>query len=328
MHHFVLPTGYGNPIFVSNNRLLKLKKDKVKIIFLGSSRSFRGVDPGTVQKVLKQKYNQDLETMNISTPGIRVMEGLYLLDHLVEQNSNKVILFEVMERVYSDKIGKESTRLKYFLDYKWYQKSKLALHVENLDDQGWEENINWLNYLAKKNIIPIGQFETLFESIWFLFSPKETQGYEPFIEEKVLTGKNKSVFRRYSRLRSNLPSFDNAIKQHNQIIGRKARLPESNQALKKYYLEIIQKAKKKNVTILFYLPPMIYHRTSMIALYNDLPAENKIPMLDLRFLKNELFKMENWLDTGHLLEPGSKKYSSKLGTQIGQHLEKYQISIN
>jgi hypothetical protein len=162
-----------------------------------------------------------------------------------------------------------------------------------------------------------------------MITPNKEDGYRPFYEAEVLQlDDSKSLFRRYNRFRSRPNSIKEAKVFHRNIHSGKKNLPPPNKALLKYYHEVIEKAKDRNNTVIFHIPPMFYPRSSMIALYNNLPDQNKLPLLNPKFMNQKLFFIENWLDDGHLMEPGARLYSPELGKQIGQHLRKHQININ
>lgn len=304
-----LPYYWGNVQLNTKLEYLKEKKIDPDNYFIGSSVTFRHVIPTIFDSL---SYNDIGYSFNLGCDGIFAPQTTFLLEHLMEEDTSIKHLF--IELNSYDYFGQNfrTTRSKYYFNSKYladfYQyisassisiTNKLGIsgmylytYFEKIGGLGMRNK--FLTQLQEKNTfkgdVLMGEYK---DGHFALKEKKRSQKEEKELKEE-------------------LQKIENDFElTYRNILSKKTGY---NKVLKKQLDTFFQKAKEKNVNVIFILNPVEYvfdKPSEMVALFQALPEKNKIDLADPN-KHQEFYLLENRWDRGHLNDKGAIIYSKKL----------------
>src|SRR5690554_4110142 len=124
------PYYWGNPWFAPKIEYLETKKDSLpNVLFFGSSRVYRQIDPSVFDKTFNNLTNNKTKSFNLGAPATFSPQSFYLyenfLDSKLSQNADLMFLELTSIDLISDKLlHQERTRYWLnFIDFKFALKS-------------------------------------------------------------------------------------------------------------------------------------------------------------------------------------------------------------
>lgn len=326
--YLFIPYHWGNYWYSAKIRHLKNTTKKYNTFFIGSSKSYRQIDPVIFDSVVNKTNMIRVNSFNLGAPSTFCPEHYFLYEKLLSEPSIsseiKYIIIELKEIRYIRKYRLHTEKITYWHNWKdfkfaarafnsdtTYTKKKARKHIKNY----------FTSYI--ENLINIGQYKSIiFEKD--LYDPKyvgkNKDGYYPLEDELKETTKKE--------VKNNFIKRNNHIKKNPTVISKKAKQSiQSMDEIEIYnavHLEriknIIELSERKGITILFLLSTGELNKRA-VGLYKKVPEQNKIELLDARKYP-ELYDVNYYFDSGHFTKEGNKTYTSLLAKKF---IEKVKV---
>ena len=297
-------------------------KDSFNVIFLGSSRIYRGFDPMVFdQTVTDIDEATQTRSFNLGAPAYGFPKTELLLEDLIENNSQNLdyILLElahvskpVSENMHTPEViyWHHFNNTKFILSY-WFDHPRYTLEetirfssqtavsfIENKLNIGLGPHI--LDYLSGKTIPPKLGFNN--------------NGFASLDDAAV----NSAALRSRSEKIQNNPQLVNWMFNNvNTAIARgEENLGNYNAEFVEKALKFINLAEEYNVELIFVLPPNIGEDYDiLVPIYNQIPAKNRISRAD-PLLFPEYYTEENIFDLGHLNKQGAEIFTASVAKEF------------
>lgn len=333
---YLPPFYYANPGFVTKMEYLKNNHQQYNTLVIGSSRTYRQVVPAVFDS-LNQKQTA---TFNLAMSGALALEAFAFLDDLLETmivDNKRFILVELQPFNPIPDENLHAARTKYFLDYRWYRFA-VDYFIERKD----------LSYNEKEKIIKdytISYIERILK-IGLLKGMMNAMVYKKL--DKSVLGKNNDGYYAYSdqiiseKIKGNKYKRDLLIQKYENFLEDRTILDDVHQTTKevyekrdfypvsKAYLQqvnyVFEKAKKKNIHLIFFLPPRLgsVYR-NLLPIFQQIPENHRLDMAN-PFHYPEFYDIAYSFDRGHLNDAGAIVFSQKLATALHPILERLASS--
>lgn len=316
-----IPYYNGNVWVASKIDFLKEEQISPDLLFIGSSQTYRHVDPDEV----KRNFTDPETLFNLGAPATFCPQTYYLVNNILNDVSiSKDLEYLVVElnpiSLIENSIMTQE-RAYYWLNFSEYLFVERAIWKQN----GFRllAKIRYTVNFTKAfvfNFLNLGQYSDQVMSESYL-NPKylglKKNGFLPLESDMKMSedlSYTSALDSRRADLASN-PKILDTRRLHSVDI-------ENNQTLvaNKVHFErlqsIIAKCKKVGIEVVFLLPPRISSERSR-ALFNMLDDKNKIDM-NSGTSHPEFYNLELSFDKGHLNNEGARLYSLELGIRLAE----------
>lgn len=306
---YLVPYYWGNSCYLSKIKYLKESNLKPNVVFFGSSRIYRQVNPNLYDSIYFAHNKTKIESFNFGTPGNFPPQTYYLLNNFIESEiaqNCKLIFLELSNFINIDKVSLTQERVYYWTNLNFLILIiKSTIKRKDLSVDGKIEIIkNYINVFLKK-VLGIGLFydalkkENLYDE---LFLGPDKNGYVSLDYEFLKTSSEDLANRKKSLdildLERRLKYASSRKEELNEIVDR---------VHLQYLYKMIENASKHGIKLIFILPP----RNSSQILSNLANALPKNSVVDLSKNK-DFYTLENSFDNGHLNSKGANLFTYKL----------------
>ncbi len=298
------------------------------VLFIGTSKTYRGVDPVLLQEV-SQQHGCDVRAFNLGVSKLRLTE----LRHLAEQLSPA--MFANYDLIFVSPMASSgiaaanwsSNRIRYFTDWEGYWVSLIDIwHVPSKGVKGIARKVVFSAKLTGAFVyrqLGIGQLATLFRGPEQAVADNESgdhfdgaaivdfsrHGYVALDDEP-----HEQFLRRGEKILRNPGHFE-GLKTRRAEAGdfrgsRAERAFERFTWTKEHLAEF-------DVPFAMFLPPMLPDRAQDQALA-ETAITRDVPVLNLNRLDlyPELFEIEHWFDYYHVGRSGAELLTTRIGERI------------
>jgi len=268
-----IPYWWGNPYYAEKIEYLKKEKSNYNLIFLGSSRIYRQIDPEIFDRVVSKDHN--ILSFNLASPSTFVPESYYLLENFLRHNNLNIeyILIELQLVIPVADRNLHNSRSFYWMNIKEYFFTlKYCLSRINCDPEIWHKIGNYtysfvdniLNIGAtsefingkKHNCNSLGKTKNGYVPIESELNKYQKERREKFLEDVTILYK-KSHWYKNRFLKRVEPDFTE--KQHSERITK-----------------LINLANNKDIRLIFVLPPLVDKYENFQQLYFKIPETNRL----------------------------------------------------
>lgn len=230
-----LPYYWANPVLTNKMEFLDTNKDKFDGYFIGSSRTYRHINP----KIIMNETG--VRSFNLGAPAMFTLESEYILDNFIKENysQDSTIVFIQTNNIYKIKLDDIAEKNRHSVRTNYYMDSKRMIRAVSYFFQ--KKDFRQVYYHVSafiENKLCIGQFSEMYK---FRFGSIDQvnlnvvkqNGFYPLEQDmeenndKTLLARNKSFFRNVSNGMYKKKSKRRAIKI-NITKGSLSDLPEYN----------------------------------------------------------------------------------------------------
>ena len=299
-----IPDHYGNPQYSLKRKYFFNHQDRYNTVFLGSSRSFRNLNP----KIFDNLQEGSTQSFNLGTVGTRNPEMYFLAERFIEElDSGKLkYLFIEMLPLFTEFTTHEDARYTYYLDEAEVDFVGQYLAHTNMEDanpktilanyqQASDNRLGglgrlWYHLTAKKT--------TPMDSSW-----RKTNGFTPLVN--LTEGKNPNRVHTMEKLTEYVDA------KRKIAVGQMGSHSDSaytnNEAFSQRLLAIIEQAERKGTQVVYWISPHSDYRDLYIT-QDQLPAGHVMDMSN-PFRYEDFYKPGLMFDNGHFNEPGAVVFS-------------------
>ena len=306
---FIIPfPDNGNDVFELKWNYLRKNEREVNLVFIGSSRTFRHIDPELFDSLSLSKT----ESFNLGAQATFSPEVFYLLDKIIQSDSK--IKTVIMELQPVNDIGYQN--LYAIKSFYWMNLSNWWM----VQKYNWNSSLSSINkftfgskyFLSFIYRFYVGKFamflnrssndEKFLGGLKNGFFSLDLQFDETNIDHEVLA-KNKN------KLKLNPKLLKARMEIAYQVFNSKSEIIP-NQEYLKYLCYYIQKCQEKGIELIYFIPPRL-------GTYDEIAGLEKQKELNVINLANpvqyeEFYQLEYSFDLGHLNQKGAQLFTKKL----------------
>lgn len=306
------PYYWGNPYYAENIRQFRTNADKINTVFFGSSRIYRHADPRLFDSL---NFNTvATRSYSLASPGCSNPETYYLLENYLKNEASNVkyVLLELQIILPVAGRNLHTSRANYWINFNEYIfVLNYYLSKKNCEDKYWEAIKN-ATYSFLENSLNLGMIQDLLviNPYYSRFIGKNRDGYFPIEDELLPAHKT-----RRKNLMQDTSVIQRKLGRYKKVFSSDQRNPCTEiEHLKRINL-LIEKAKQKNIHLIFVIPPLLTKHENIKELYDHIPDSNKINLADgVNF--PELYLIENIWDDAHLNNKGAEAFTSALSHEF------------
>lgn len=310
-----LPYPWGNPWFSAKIRYMKKENIKPEMVFMGSSRVYRQIDPALYDSLARASGKGDLNSFNLGAPATFPPQTYYLLEHYLHSglaSGTKYLILEIEDIL---PLGnRHQERTSYWIQPKYlWMVLKSTLQRRDLKPMGKAKIIGGYLEASAERIFGLGHFRS---------EIKEPDYYDP-----IYVGPNKDGFLPLDKdykLQQREGFQERLNKIEPEVIKKRFQnamtaLP-NQKSLDKVHLDYLKKMiaqiKQRNIKVFLLIPPRNVN-SYILRFAHELAADCKI--LDLSKnadYYNPLFSFDN----GHLNQRGANEFTKELFEKSSEYL--------
>lgn len=307
------------------------KEPRPDIVFVGSSRVYRGAWPEYIVNQIAENTSVDISVYNFGVGGMSAPMLSKTLDFLVNKADSAQLLFFEPQMVFGGAFEKTtSARSKFSNQFSTIQLGILQILTHSKDDN-WTKLRMMSDYLGSFARTGLGtstfrdlllQENTVQDSLDLNSYFIQHDGVYPLdIEMHRSKGNRKNNLERRRKQASGTKGEIKVTRKRKRIESLYQKDPRPITIFEQRYIELlINRAKSENTRcgILFMpmLNPNYVERQIAISQYVK-KYHPDVPVLETRPSQMPgLYKASLWFDTGHLNSQGARMYSQELGRQI------------
>lgn len=308
----IVPEFWGNPIIDGKLQYLQ-ENPKYNTLFIGSSRVNNQIDPEIFDEHFKRS-----KSFNLGASGSGSYETIKLLNYLLD-NANKLgverILCEfVTFQNQTPEKHAYSTRGSYFIGFKyWSQVCTMILGSSNPVHKKISK-LSSETFLLLRSLTGISNFKP---AIQYLLDSSEPN-FKKYRKHKGYFGlkiKNESAGRK--KLLDNPEAQKKKTNQTKTLFeswNMTEDLDKVGRDKKDLLLNLIAKAKKRNIQLYFVLFPngKTQTYTGQLPIFMNLPVDHRIDIANPNTEAKELYNFKYIYDQVHLTDQGSKLMTKKI----------------
>lgn len=313
------PYHSGNVWVSTKIRHLQENEISPNLLFIGSSRIYRQVDPTIVDRVLQTGLKQNIRSFNLGGPSVFCPETYYLLEHLLEDESInkdlKYVVVELMDIQNIDRHLQHQERSSYWMDTERFKfgitSTKSVYYLKNYAIAALENTFN-LGHYGEAFLV-----ENYYED---RFLGGNQNGYYP-LDKALQNEPNDKVWFNLRQRRENLMK-DTLLLQ--QVMRVEEKLFSSDrQSPNKIHLDkiksLIEQFNASEIQLVFTIPPR-YLSKETLALFQEIPERHRVDLGSPQAY-SELYTTKYSFDSGHFNSRGGIIYSIKLGEALSNVLQ-------
>lgn len=319
----LVPYYWGAPQLVGKMTYYKQHKNDFNTLFLGTSQVYRQIIPSLFDTLTEG----ETRSFNFGIPGMSSLEMYAFYENLLKKDISPQIKYVFMQLLPVQSIPDQylhSERAKYFLNYHYYTFAvnyfKTGLHI--YDDKHREKIIGNYTIAYREKIFKIALLKKM---LMFIFSPpkydkkmlgKQSDGFYSLEEESLLRISECVKCRQTSEnINNNLKAVNTAYQNVALLKANKVYIQELNR--------LIEESKKRNIHLIFYLPPLevVGGHNHMMPIFHQINEKNKIYLAN-PIESPELYAVDIYFDTAHYNDKGAKICTAILAKKFNELLKK------
>lgn len=304
--HILLPDSFGikhgsNTLFHSQYETYKKSTVPYNTLFVGSSRTYRHIDPHVFDSICMQK---GIRSFNLGSPATFNPEAFYLLEKIMSEKKPPVqnIIIELGQINFIKAVNWFAPQSYYYLDYSLFRSSMEIIWTQP-DIPLWRKMVNAWPYVQGFIIN-----HTFYYPPLQVTEEKEAyngylkNGYYSLDDEVVDFSPKGLVARRLTFLSDTSVLQQRAAKQ---LIGQQYP-PHEMYAM--YLNELIEQTAAKNVNLYFIIPPKLQKYSALQKIASRIKRGH---VMDLGSAAQypEFYMAQYSFDIGHLNRDGAKLYT-------------------
>lgn len=319
------PFYHGNEIIEEKIELIEQNKSDCNLIFIGSSRTHRQINPHIVDSIYNRTNTpESIKSFNLGSPATFCPESYYIAENLLkkikkEKNWNiKYVVIEMNDIFPVPLKNLKSPRSYYWLDFKNFKLVYLHTMVLNKSLLGKAVTTS-INFTAfSLNLVNWGHFG---KNIFFTKNDYDNKiatkaGFLSLEDEFNLSNdlkKKEDIFSKRKNLLKDTSSLSIRANQSIKNFNTKTRYDKVHYEKIK---QLIRDFEAHSIRIVFLLPPR-YTSAEATSLYKQIPKKNKIELNNARIYP-QFYQFNYSYDVGHLNNAGVEIYSKHLGLKLIQ----------
>jgi hypothetical protein len=277
-----------------------------KFLVVGTSRTHYGFMP--------KIFDEELETSsyNLGVGGVMNPQIFQILDFALEQDSCTTILLELSN--ISNPIQNNLATSRFLF---WIDQEKASFWLDYFLSNDCNENLDFAwnivkSFLSKQVNLGMGKdwLNFLHHPPQQLYSGKKARGFSSLENLARIDSKMAGMHQEFLSDTSIIAEKVKAIQTAN-ITSKEQTVCSTYATLLKQY---IQKAEKKGIRLIYFMPPLIEDPSILFSIFYTLPEENRIDLSDPKKYP-ELYLSKNLFDRGHYNEKGAALFSRELALQ-------------
>lgn len=294
------------------------ENENFNTIFFGSSRIYRQVNTVYFDSLLK---DLDIKSFNFSTPATFNPEAFFLYENFINKQYSKDIKYafiELQDLKHLENSNIKTTKSSYWNNFYFFNYS--INYILNSDLKFKSKLIKILSYF-KSFLYGFTDFE-FFKKEAPLDKRKSkkrigVQGFYSLDKELAETAGKNSFYKRWSEFNSDTTILSERI----DGFYKAKKINSSKNFINQYYLtylnNLIEKSKKKGISLIFILPPRLTEKEyiELLPIANSLPPNNIIKLHDPDKFK-DLYLAKNSFDIGHLNAAGANIFTKNLADEF------------
>lgn len=292
-----------NQIYSLKYSYFKQNESKFNVLFFGSSRTYRQIDPKIIDSRLK---SYKIKSFNFGSPATFNPEALILYKEFLKKqvDSKKIYVFlELTQLTPISNVNTLSPRSYYYLNFDVF---KFVFKYSR-----FERNTFLYSYFKGFFLNYILPFKQSYRESEKRFLGRNKDGYYP-LDLDIKDNFSKSIDlknRNLGFLKDTL-----SLKKYKKNTIFKSEL---NKVYIDYLDELVKISDKKNIKLFFIIPPRVfipsYFKTNKL----------KDRIIDIASFQNnpKLFLVKNNFDNGHLNSFGAEIYSNMLAEGIKEKIK-------
>ena len=337
LFHFVFKkyTSYywGEEKFKISLEYLKRTEQNFNTYFIGSSSTYRHIDPDLFDKLADTSLN--ISSFNLGVNALSPPESYFFYRNFIEEDfiKPKYVLIELRDvhRINHQNYGTLKVRYWYNLENWWFT-MRAIFHSNTPIHRKFRKylNHNFCCLLKLLNVGMIGEIDAVkkqraTDNFDFEKLGVGRNGYYSF-EDQTATSSDSSYiellkFRRREFLKDSAimqRSKNLSIRKHEQALKK----PAFNKMQYETILDLIEHSKSKGIQLIFLFSPraMPYQFDEIIPLYNQLPDAHKIGLANGGEYP-ELYDSRTSFDVGHMNKAGSQIYTRLLAEKFNELIQ-------
>jgi len=323
LFEFITPYYYGNDVFEAKMNYLKRHAQKYNMVFIGSSRTYRHINPPLFDSLCVG----DVKSYNLGSPATFAPESYYLCENLMKDNKLKIkyIILELSTIKHIPDRNLHSVRSKYFYTFNYLT---LALNYFAHQAIPFTEKIN-----VYKNLL-ISYFERIFKVD--VLQDMTLSIIKPIQNTHLIEGNIKGYFSCEDDVRmfkkQQLIDRFNKFQKDTTVIKERLRaiqyyhhhVPHHyNKIHLKKIRELIRLARSKGILLIFFLPPRTegYAYGELIPLMYMIDFNHRIDLSDPQKFP-ELYIARNCFDIGHYNNRGAELFTKYLVSEVNKIIQR------
>jgi len=287
-------------------KLRRYKEDHYNTVLFGSSRIYRGFDPMVFDSAVNRAATFSRKTFNLASHGTWATETFYLydaflLDTTLSSGVNLALVeFQNIMSIQPRKLTSEKTV--YYQDLDHYLFMCRFSYYEMLRDPK----------RIPSSIYSIGAFSlTTFLNLTNLKQISTKKDTSPPMRMANTTDRGYLGFKELNEVEvtdKHIRSLTDNIRQY-----KDTGTDRYNPVFYDRVMGLIERSNQRGIRLVFLLPP-VRLTEGMMAVYNAIPDENRIAVVDPDE-HDLLYNTENWIDPIHFNKLGTQYFTLSVGNQ-------------
>jgi hypothetical protein len=311
-----------NPQYTAQyNNYLK-HRDTTNVVFIGSSRTYRQIDPEIIDSVLASNH---VNSYNLGAHATFIPEQFYLFDHFLQAQPDP----SPVKHVYMELTGINAIKLSnwfapqsyYYLDWNMV-KFVCNTHFSNKDLSpvlAFALSYPYIQGFIFKHIVPL-QWMTS-DALADNYSGESGNGYYA-LDRNLEQSPSENL---QSRRDEFLSDTSVLVKREKKQVNRKVeQIPEPY--LAKLH-QMVDQARSKGIELYFIIPPKLKYYSSLATMKTDPIWERVIDMGDYKE-NRDLYLARYNFDDGHFNSTGAAIYTARLAQAMSAHFTTPQVEPN
>jgi len=286
-------------------------KNKVQIIFIGTSTIWRNINTMEFDKEIK-KYNLQYTSYNFGIPNMKYGEVLFLLKEIYKLKPKKLKSIIIEARINQNSSNRELHNSRKFIFWHDFDNTIKAIIIDYEFNQSIKANIGNIYYHLRALYINfINKGNGFYTVNYYYKSPnKQVEMYHNY-KKKIKRG-NLSLDKEYGLVSKRHKRFLKMSTKFSKNLNKLMRLPTRKINIYKtrqyFYDHIIQWTEKMKIKLLF-LSTLINNQD--LAVITNKKQYSVLQLNDLQ-KHSTLYQADGWFDFAHFNKKGAKEASKHL----------------
>ena len=305
----------------------KANKDNYDVLFIGSSRVYRQVDPVLFDARLSQQ-GHNIQTFNFGFYGMKMPETYFWLEKIIDlqpKNLKWIVIEANLDNVYENLDNARNNRVMY-----WHTPKHTAntiKYIAGSDDSLPRKLVSVYSHIIPffYNSINLGDFSKIFlsstglsqhqisEASYSNYLGESLSGYKALDDESGQGYKitNKKFRENFNAFQQQVVRFEKAIE--NDTVA----LDPSRRELIRQFTDLVESS---GATPMFIIPPKLKTEAHVLRLYQDGHIDSLLAYNDPEKYA-DFYELEYRFDRAHLNKKGAEEFTRLIAEDFEQYIE-------
>lgn len=315
------------PLVSEKMEYFESNKDNYDVVFIGSSRVYRHVDPEVFDEYLSTQ-GYDIQTFNFGFYGMKMPETYFWLEKVIDlqpKNLKWIVIEANLDNAYENLNNARNNRVMYWHTPKHTENT--LKYIAGSDDSLPRKSVSIYSHLVPffYNFVNLGDMSKVFLSSSGLTDYKTSAtSYSDFLGESLSGYKSlddepgEGYKRTNQRFISNFSNFQQQVTRFGEKIDHDSvSMDPSRRELIRQFTELVESS---GATPIFVIPPKLKTEAHTLQLHKDDYLESLLAYNDPEKYP-DLYQLEYRFDPEHLNDKGSKEFTKLIAKEFEQYLE-------